>query len=276
MKKVSLFILVVLMLFAFVACNPNSSSSSSADDALLPGEVTPPAESERKSMSEDEITKVDEYLEGIYSSNWKDTEVVSEYKIEIDFGESGTLSIESNEDWKDSLKEGDIAETVTANGKITVGSDLYVVDNLELVGKVKSTSTHAGGYDYAIEKGSITENGTAMKAGDAYSLLLNSPYKFLEDDKCKAYSRSEKEQTKMNLIGDDGKTIGSGTDVEIRTRTKDENEGVYVYDLTIDGSRIQAKMTFSGEAEMSIDYAALDGSFFDKASCDKLMNLLNN
>ncbi len=259
------------MLFAFVACNPNSSSSSSADDALLPGEVTPPAESERKSMSEADIKKVVEYYGTLFSNKSVMTEVVRERKIEVDFGESGTLSIKSNEDWEDSLKAGDSVETVTANGKITIGNDTYVVDNLVLEGKVKANPAHGGEYDYAIEKGSITKNGTAMIPGDAYSFLLYNSDKFTEDDQCKVYTEEDTKKTTMKAVDEKGKTIGTGTEVEKDTDINGEEKSVWVYDFTIDGSKIQIKMSLTGEDDYSIDYASLDGVFFDKASCDKLM-----
>ncbi len=272
MKKLSLFILIVLMLFAFVACNPNSSSSSaSSGDETLPGEVTPPAESERKSMSEDDINKVAGIIRyESYKSEY--TSVCRNTKIEVDFGESGTLSTKSNEDWKDSLKAGDIAETVTANGKIIIGSDSYVVDNLVLSGKAKK-STYVALYDFSIEKGSITKNGTAISAEDAFFFLESNQDKFYKDSQCISYSRVIKSETKGNLVDSNGKIVGSETLVGEYTKTKDNEIGIYVYDYTIGNSRIQAKIRET-ERKPSIDYVALDGVFFDKASCDKLLSLI--
>ncbi len=258
------------MLFAFVACNPNSSSSSSADDTLLPGEVTPPADSERKSMSDADINKVAGAL--MYYDR---TECSSEDKREVDFGEDGTLSIKKTEYWKDGMKEGDRAATVTANGKITVGGDSYVVDNLELSGKTKRSTYYAPNYLYDIENGSIKKNGTAMGADQAYSFLLDRT-DFYKDAKCKAYTEESSEQSKLKILDDNDTAIGSGTATEKCMKTMDEWNCVWVYDLTVNGSDIQVKISEKGEGNYSIDYAALDGSFFDKASCDKLMEMLMN
>ncbi len=255
------------MLFAFVACNPNSSSSSSADDALLPGEVTPPAESEKKSMSDADIVKVAGYWNVFYSDNSK-IEIVRERKIEVDFGESETLSIKENSEEKEGV---DDTTTFTVDGKITVGSDSYVVDNLVLVYTEKHTSGQTPSFDYAIKEGSITKNGTAMNAKDAYTFLGTN---FSGDDQCKAYTVEDNKQTNFQFFDDNGKTIGIGTEIAKYTTTKDEDmKGVLIYDCTIDGSRIQAKTRQSGR-EMSIDYVALDGVFFDKTSCDKLLSLI--
>ena len=251
------------MLFAFVACSPDfSSSSSSQEDEPLPGEVTPPDESERESMSDADITKVAGYFVILYGENSK-TEVVRENKVEVDFGDSGSLSIKEDSNEIDWVYDA----TFTATGEITVGSDSYVVDNLVLV--------YRGGVTkYAIEKGSVTKNAETMSAEEAYN-FLRSAWRFNEDSKCKAYTAVGNKQTEFQIFDEDGKLIGNGTEIEKDTSINGEKKRVLVYDFTINDSRIQCKMSYSEKEGQSIDYVALDGVFFDKASCEKLMKLIS-
>ncbi len=262
------------MLFAFVACNPDSSSSSSSqEDEPLPNEVTPPAESERKSMSDAEIVEGVKYYELFCSNKSKITEVVRDRETLYDYGENGTLSIKYDEDWKDSLKVGDSVETVTANGKMMIENDSYAVDNLVLVGRIKADPSHGGDYDYTIEKGSVTKNETKMTKEEVCDFLLNNTSKF-KDSNLKAYTDEETKKTTMKVIDEKGITIGIGTEIEKDTSINDEEKSVWVYDFTVNGSRIQCKIRYSEKEGGSIDYFALDGVFFDKASCEKLMDLI--
>ncbi len=254
------------MLFAFVACNPDSSSSSSSqEDEPLPNEVTPPAESERKSMSDVDILKVSGYFDILYENS--KTDVVRENKVEVDFGDSGSLSIKEDRNEKDHVYDA----TFTATGEMILGSDSYVVDNLVLVCKGK----YGGGVtaQYTIEKGSVTKNAATMSAEEAY-YFLSSTESFNEDSKCKAYTAVENKQTKFEIFDNDGETIGNGTEIEKVTSINNEEKGVWVYDFTVKGSRIQCKIRYSEKEGESIDYFALDGVFFDKASCEKLMDLI--
>ncbi len=89
MKKTFFYyFLIVLMLFAFVSCSPETNSSS---ENLLPGEVTPPAESKMVEASDEELSKALSILNNGASSSGKTvTEKTTSTKVEITFDNGDT------------------------------------------------------------------------------------------------------------------------------------------------------------------------------------------
>ena len=267
MKKLSLFILIVLMLFAFVACSPDSSDSP--DDNLLPGEVVPPSESEMVSASDEDIKKLDI----IFNVSPRPIDYSKNQELEVTDNSGNTITINTEVECKDN------SETMkcTANGKITVGDITYTADNLVV------TKSSSG--EYKIEEGSALKGESKMEAKDAVDDALGSVINSLpsQNNSSKSDFKSYKfdEQSvisKEKLLepskDGSGKEVGSGKSARRCTITQDGSTSLYVYDWTVNETRFQAKFTVnyddSGKSSTKVYYCALNGKFFDEASCAKL------
>ena len=255
MKKILIVISALLLIVSFTSCDTQKENNKINEEEN--------AESERVRASDADIAKVSEYW-AIFSGMNSICEEVYECKVEIDFGDNGSLSIT-----KDTRPK---VNTFTANGEITIKSDVYVADNLVLACKWENGASLP---QYTIEKGSITKNAAAMSEEETYDFLYKHNT-FYEDSKCKAYTEEANTRIKVQCFDDSGNPIGNGTGIVKYTLAKGKDAtGVLVYDFTINDSRIQVKMRVSGK-EPSIDYVALNGVFYDKASCDKLSSLMWN
>lgn len=255
------------MLFAFVACSPDSSDSP--DDNLLPGEVVPPSESEMVSASDEDMKKfayVDASAVVIDCSR--------KIELEITDNNGDTITINTEVECKDSSE----TTKYTANGKVTITKytttkGTYTVDNLVV------TKSSSG--EYKIEGGSALKGESKMEAKDAYEAIngVISECRHGETD-FKSYKFDEKEDvSNTKLLDHENKEVGSGKSARRCTITQDGSTTLDVYDWTVNGTRFQWKVTYnksfvSDETSTKVYYAALNGKFFDEASCAKLAEYL--
>lgn len=257
MKKLTFLFLIVIMLFAFVSCSPEASSGAT-DSNLLPGEVTPPSESERVAATDEEITKAQSILELGY--NYKETESYEKLRVELDFADDGKITItgEANStDYK-----------AAVNGQIKTGGVVYKADNLVLKGNLSNT-------EIKIESGRILKGGTEMTATEAKDFISNCVDGGVSDDpKCTGYDGKGYSSSKRELFGSDGTKIGTGTLTRDMIVTKDGYLTISVFDYTVDSGRVQAKMRESNEST-TFDYIAFDGKFFDEESVTKFLRHFN-
>ncbi len=251
------------MLFAFVACSPESSNSEG--DSLLPGEVIPPSESEMVSMTEEEMETIKTLI--CYYSMPQDYSINTE--LELTDSNGDTIIITEEVEGKDGKEETEETK-YSANGKITDNNVTYTVDDLVV--------TESSADVYTIENGSILKGEDKLEAkGAFYAIVSLYPDRRNSEIGYKLNQRGE--VYKENLV--DTKTrevVGSGKETVITEETNGNGMSVHVYDWTVGESRLQAKQTYnysysedssmSGSAEFN--YLALNGKFFDKTSCAKL------
>lgn len=252
-KKTVVLLLALIMIFAFVSCNPEASDSS-ASSGSLPGEVTPPSEDERKSMSDADIKLAYTYFE--YSI--KDVEESSSMSLSLKVSSEkiGTITVKEE-------SEGTNSKT-TVNGNIKIGTDEYKVENLVFTQNSSSLP--------AIEKGSLSKNGETLandKLLAALSLIGDYVEKHMED--FDTYEYNQRGSCKVKLEKDNV-AVGSGIMSGSIRVTQDSESAIQVYDITVNGVRLQTKAHSDGEGVI-FDYIALDGNFFDKESIRKLLAL---
>lgn len=248
MKKTALLFCVIIMVFAFVSCNPDSASD------LLPGEVTPPEESKRVSASDEEIKSVNSALDLSPEDSYM------QIKIEADSGDDGKISITITTELSKSATE------CVVNGLIKIDGVVYKADNLILTVNVVEGKTKS-----SIESGKMFKDGTEMTAEEVSSAVelfseMNT------DDYPQLIEVKLMTTRKGDLLDSDKTKVGTGTLSGEFTLTADGISTVFIYDYVVNDVRIQAKIRgLSSSSEPVIDYIAVNGKFFDKESITKLL-----
>ena len=245
MKKTILyFFLIVLMLFAFVSCNPETNSSS---ENLLPGEVTPPAESKMVEASDEDISKALSILNNGASSGGKiGTE---ETKAEFTFDNGDTFSFSTETDDKGSV--------ITADGKFTEGSSVYELSDYTL--------TYKDG-EYT-ETGKFLKDGKEVTREDTESFLKSLSSRYNIEGASVKY---ESKITYKFTVEEDGVKKDGST---LMFMSIDGDNMTMICDITYGDDRVQNKMSGKYDAGVpTIDYIALNGKFFNAESREKLLN----
>ncbi len=256
-KTIFYYFLIVLMLFAFVSCSPETNSSS---DNLLPGEVTPPAESKRVEASDEELSKAYSILSQIdaHSDGRTETEYTCSEKYGYTFDNGDTFSFSMESDNSGNVK-------ITANGKLsklTIDSSAYEISNYTL--------TYADG-TYT-ESGKFLKDNVEVTKEEAASFFnsLSFRYKTIEGASVK-YER--KMTDKFTFLKDGVKKDGSS----LMFMSTDGDSEIEIFDITYGEDRVQNKVSVknngSGDVSVTVDYLALNGKFFNAASIKKLLKM---
>lgn len=246
-KTIFYYFLIVLMLFAFVSCNPETNSSS---ENLLPGEVTSPAESKMVEASDEDISKAFSILNNGASYSGKTvTEETTSTKAEFTFDNGDTFAFSTETDDKGSV--------ITADGKFTEGSSVYELSDYTLTYK-------DGKYT---ETGKFLKDGKEVTGEDTESFLKNLSSRYnIEGASVKYESKiTYKFTVEEDSVKKDGSTL--------MVMSIDGDNKTMIYDITYGDDRVQNKMSGKyGAGVPTIDYIALNGKFFNAESREKLLN----
>ena len=257
-RKTAILLLALMMIFTFVSCNPEASYSSVSSDPLL-GEVTPPSEDERKSMSDADIALA--YAIGCYKTEIVEGSTFMNVKASSE--KIGSITIQ---------EEGDEKTTkITINGNIKIGTDEYKVENSVYTIKSDSSTRKV---EHTVEKGRVLKNGAEITYDEAY-YTLNAIEVYIEghEDEFDTYEYNFKFSYNVKLLKKDV-VVGSGIYSGLNSKTKTSTLNTQVLNVTTNGVKSQIKVHSEGEG-IIIDYVALDGEFFDKESIRKLQALIS-